>query len=258
MARLMSRFAAATALISALSMAVTPASAAPLHAASRPLAATAVAWQGWSPGNETANNHRDYRGYRDYRHYRRHGGGLDTGDVIAGVLVLGGIAAIASAASNNSQRQRETTSYPDYRDSDYRQGDYRDGDNPSRDRPYDYRGAQQDNGSRYSDGRGMDRAADMCVREVEQREQVGEVGNVARTANGWRVDGSLRSGRGFTCEIGNDGRIADVQVDSASASSGGSGSDRQWQDDDYARAREQSSDQRTDDGRYRTADVPDF
>ncbi|MFA7596040.1 MAG: hypothetical protein WCY92_06760 [Novosphingobium sp.] len=243
MARLLSRFASATALISAFSMAAAPASAAPLPAAQGGLPSP-VAAQGWDVRHETANN------YRDYRRWGRHrGGGIDTGDVIAGVLILGGIAAIASAASN-SKRQRETERYPDYPDRDYRAEDY-----PSRDRPYDYRGDRDDRGG-YSDGRGMDRAADMCVREVERREQVDDVDNVARTADGWRVGGTLRNGREFSCEIGNDGRIGDVRLDRSIAGAGSD--DRQWRDGDYARAREQGSARNGDDGRYRTADVPDF
>ena len=244
MARLLSRFASATALISAFSMAATPASAAPLPVDQRG-SPNPVASQGWDVRHETANN------YRDYRRWGRHrGGGIDTGDVIAGVLILGGIAAIASAASNSSKRQRDAERYPDYPDRDYRGQDY-----PSRDRPYDYRGDRDDR-SRYSDGRGMDRAADMCVREVERRERVEDVDNVARTADGWRVEGSLRNGREFSCEIGNDGRISDVRLDRSIAGAGSD--DRQWQDEDYARAREQSSRRYDDDGRYHTADVPDF
>ncbi len=246
MARLFSRFASATALISAFSMMVTPASAAPLPVAHGGLPGP-VAAQGWDVRHETANN------YRDYRRWGRHrGGGIDTGDVIAGVLILGGIAAIASAASN-SKRQREAERYPDYPDRDYRGEDY-----PSRDRPYDYRG-DRDGSSSYPTGRGMDRAADMCVSEVERRERVEDVDNVARTADGWRVEGSLRNGRGFSCEIGNDGRISDVRLDEGVAGAAGSGvDDRQWQDGDYARAREQNSGRNGDDGRYRAADVPDF
>lgn len=247
MARLFSRFASATALISAFSMVATPAYAASLPVASHPISAAPVAWQGWKAGDDVAN----HRGYP----YRRHRGGLDTGDVLAGVLIIGGIAAIASAASNNSNRQREARNYPDYRDGDYRGSDYRNNDRyPYRDRPND----RQGDDSRYSDGRGMDRAADMCVREVERREQVEDVGNVRRTADGWRVEGSLRNGREFACEIDNDGRISDVRLDTGVA--GTSGDDRQWRDEDYARAREQGAGgyEERDDGRYRTADVPDF
>lgn len=246
MARLLSRFASATALISAFSMAVTPASAAPLPVDQRGSSPSPVASQGWDVRHETANNYRDYRRWGG----RHRGGGIDTGDVIAGVLILGGIAAIASAASNSSKRQREAERYPDYRDRDYRDEDY-----PSPDRPYDYRG-DRDDSSGYPAGRGMDRAADMCVREVERREQVEDVDNVARTADGWRVEGSLRNGREFSCEIGNDGRIGDVRLDRSIA--GASSDDRQWQDGDYARAREQGAGRDGDDGRYRTADVPDF
>ena len=52
-------------------------------------------------------------GWRGYRHRDR----VDAGDVLAGVLIIGGIAAIASAASNSSRNR-------DYRDDRYR-NDYR-------------------------------------------------------------------------------------------------------------------------------------
>jgi hypothetical protein len=249
MARLFSRFASAAALISAFSMAATPAFATPLPVMSRPLAPAPLAWQGWKAGDEIAN----HRGSPYYRHRR---GGLDTGDVIAGVLVLGGIAAIASAASNSNKRQREAEGYPDYRDGDYRGSDYRGSDDyPYRDRPYD---GGNSGAARYSSSHGMDNAADMCVREVERRAPVDNVEGVSRSAEGWRVDGVLRNGREFSCQIGNDGRIGDVQLDAGADQS--SSDNRQWQDQDYARAREQSADRYDDrdDGRYRTADVPDF
>jgi hypothetical protein len=42
----------------------------------------------------------------DARSYRRHHDGINAGDVIAGALIIGGIAAIASAASNDRDRYR--------------------------------------------------------------------------------------------------------------------------------------------------------
>src|SRR3546814_5987608 len=37
------------------------------------------------------------------RHYHRHGDGIDGGDVLAGLLIVGGIAAIASAARKSAK-----------------------------------------------------------------------------------------------------------------------------------------------------------
>lgn len=42
---------------------------------------------------------------------RHHHDRVDAGDVLAGILIIGGIAAIASAASNNKQKRAE----PEYR-----------------------------------------------------------------------------------------------------------------------------------------------
>lgn len=64
---------------------------------------------------------------------RHHGDGIDAGDVIAGALIIGGIAAIAAAASDNDHdRYRDRYGYDDYsrygyrdRDDYYRRGNPR-------------------------------------------------------------------------------------------------------------------------------------
>lgn len=45
------------------------------------------------------------------REYRRHHDGIDAGDIIAGALIIGGIAAVASAASNNRGRYGDGYGY---------------------------------------------------------------------------------------------------------------------------------------------------
>lgn len=180
--------------------------------------------------NDTAQRHRDYR-YRSYRHRHR---GIDAGDVLAGVLIIGGIAAIANAAESK-KRDR------DYRDSDYR---YRDRD--YRDRDYYPRRGD----SRYEGGRGIDNAVRMCVNEIERDVRVNSVDGVDRTGDGWLVSGSLYNDDGFTCRIGPDGRISDIDFIRVSASErefseafddGEFKADRaaagQWSDDRYAAAR---------------------
>src|SRR3546814_10023367 len=82
-------------------------------------------------------NTNDYRNYR-YRHYRNRVG---AGDVLAGVLIIGGIAAIANAASRNDTARR----YP----------------NREPERNYDYRDRRGD--TRYDGARGIDRAVNLCV-----------------------------------------------------------------------------------------------
>lgn len=241
-----SRFSTTTALIAALSMAATPTMAAPLSA---PVAAAGSVKQlpgarGWQVENETVNRQRwdDRRGGGYGRSYRRHHrGGIDAGDVIAGVLVIGGIAAIASAASNSSRDKRA-------RDDEYRSRDY-----PYADGPSDYRGSSDD---RYSDSRGINHAVNNCVREAGRDGQVGEVESAQRTDDGWRIEGSLRGGRDFSCATDNDGRVRNVDTDRSRAST-----DRQWNDERYARARdaqERRPDSGDEYGRYGAGDVPDF
>ena len=247
---LVSRIAGAGALLAAASMAVTPAAAAelPLETARTAIPA-AAAWDGEA---QNADNHR-------YRRYRRDRG-IDAGDVIAGVVILGGIAAIASAASRNS------------RDRDYRR------DEPYRDRPYQYRPYRGD--SRSIDSRGIDRAVDQCVRAVERDVRIESVDSVDRLGDGWRVEGSIYNGEGFSCRIGNDGRVEDIDYGARRAWDGagsapGAGVDRQWDDDRYAEARRDRDAGAApaypggpvdddldaddgDDGRYSAAQAPDF
>lgn len=163
--------------------------------------ATAEAWRG---------------GWRGHRHRDR----VDAGDVLTGVLILGTIAAMANAASRASQRR----AYP-YPDRPYP-------DRPYPDRPYDYRADD----TRDQHPRGLDSAADMCLREVERDARVREVTSVQRNAGGWYVTGSLASGAGFTCSIGSDGRIDRVDI-GGQAQGYGAVPDRQYGEDVYRSAR---------------------
>lgn len=182
-------------------MAATPLAAAELP---RPAAATPfAAADALDADAVNAGNHRRWRRDR-----------VDAGDVIGGLLVIGTIAAVASAASKANDRDR-------YRTRGYPAGDYR-----SDYRPYD---------SRFGESRGLQNAADMCAREVERDRRVASVDSVVRSADGWRVSGRARSGEGFSCLIGNDGRIADV--DYGPAGYNGVAADGQWSDDRYASAR---------------------
>lgn len=117
----------------------------------------------------------------------RNDGGISTGDVIAGALVLGGIAVVAAAASNNDNDDRR---YGDYR---YDRAGYggRYGD-----RGYDNGYYGRDN--RY--GRGNPRAAvERCVRTAEQqagrysygRADVTDVRSVRETRWGYEVKGRI-------------------------------------------------------------------
>lgn len=157
---------------------------------------------------------------------RDHNDGISVGDVIAGAVIIGGIAAVASAASKNR-------GYDDYR---YGDRDYR----------YDDRDYRHDRGDRWY-GRGNPRGAvEKCVNAARQDArrygyryaQVTDINDVKDTRYGWRVKGrimvddSYRGGRydrygyrddynrynrwderdsgKFTCYI-ERGRVADVE-----------------------------------------------
>jgi hypothetical protein len=157
----------------------------------------------------------DAFGYR-YRGWRRHDR-IDGGDILAGILVLGAVAAIADSASNNS---RDRDRY--------------------RDRPVQYREPSRRSGN-WGQG-GIDSAVDMCVSQVERgRTRVDSVDNATRDANGWRVSGATSDGEGFTCRLDNDGRIRSVDIgDNYAAYEADTSLDPaqgQLSDDTYLRAR---------------------
>jgi hypothetical protein len=128
-------------------------------------------WGGGGYGND---------GYRHRRHNR-----IGAGDVIAGVAILGVLAAIASSGSKR-------------RGSDDRYGDR-------------YRGGINNENA----------AADACAQAAEQRGgQVTGVDNVRRTSDGYSVRGTLSSRGGtdrygqqrFACEV-RYGAVESVRID---------------------------------------------
>lgn len=102
---------------------------------------------------------------------------VDAGEIIAGALIIGGIAAIASAASNDRD--------------DYREGyGYRDGDR------------NRNNRGNYDRGYGDNprRAVEQCVRAAERdagrhswgdRAKVTDIRGIDRTRGGFRVEGRI-------------------------------------------------------------------
>jgi hypothetical protein len=155
--------------------------------------------------------------------------GISAGEVIAGAVILGGIAAVIASSDDNRSRDRG-----------YDDGRYDD-------RGYDNRDDRYDNGHRRGRGHGRgnddygyDRqynsraAVNQCVTAVEQwasrysRADVTQINNIDRTRNGYRVSGNLvvkdgyrgrsRNDRGydrgydkgrFTCYV-ERGRVIDV------------------------------------------------
>lgn len=120
-------------------------------------------------------------------HRYRHRGRTSAGDVLGAVIVLGTIAAVASAASK-ANRERSYP-YPNRYPYPDRRGEYRP-----------------------SVPRGVEGAADLCLREIERDARVEDVANVERNASGWIVTGAMADGEGFTCTIGADGRIERIEV----------------------------------------------
>lgn len=203
------RVFAAPAALAALALVATPAAAVPmpgLPSTSQPNVSRygPVLHIGWGGGRSW-----DHRwGGRHHRHRDR----TTAGDVLAGVLILGTIAAVASAAARANDRRHDTYPYP-VRD---RYPDRRDR-GPS--------GLPQ----------GLDNAADLCVREIERNARVREVTRVERDARGWQVAGIMADGAGFSCSIGGDGRIDDIAIGAREARF--DGPDRQHDDARYLAAR---------------------
>lgn len=218
--RTKSLWAASAASLAALSMA-----AAPLAAARPSLPRHAPAASA-SHGSVLEAQSMEWRG----RHRHRHNDGIDGGDILAGVLILGGIAAIASAASKND-RDSEPYPYPDER--------------PAYPERSGYSGGY---------GGGIDNAVYMCTNEVERgNDRVAAVDNASRTNDGWRISGQLDAGGNFSCWIDNDGRIRNIDLGGGysygdgtddrpyyeGAAYDGSAAPGQWDDAAYASARAQ-------------------
>tara|TARA_R110000772_G_scaffold57351_5_gene129934 strand:+ start:298 stop:933 length:636 start_codon:yes stop_codon:yes gene_type:complete len=199
----LSAIAASTALVFT---GFAPAMAAPVNPAAAPADVIDIASLGWNANSDKAEGWRSSRGYRGYRGYgygrgyRRHRNRVDAGDVLAGILIIGGIAAIASAASKD-QRSNDR----DYR-SDRRNNDRYD------DRRSDNRG-DRGTGS-------MDTAINICSNAAERQAgnnaRVSEIESVARDGAGWRVEGGLSGSeqRTFLCGT-TDGRVDFVQLGSS-------------------------------------------
>lgn len=146
-------------------------------------------------------------GYDRWGGYRHHHDGIDGGDLLAGLLVIGGIAAIASAASKSSKNdvRDEPTSYPGGPD-----------DAVPQDQGYvevpPYKGNDYPGGPRAVGG--FDGAVDACSAEIERGERrIGSVDNVRRMGDRYSVEGHLQDGRGYACSIDDNGQIRSVAVD---------------------------------------------
>ncbi len=151
-----------------------------------------------------------------YRDYDRDRGGVSAGEVIAGVAILGGLAAVIAAASGNDDRYDDRYNDPRYR-----------GTNGYPTNGYNRGSAQYNNGQQ---------AIQQCVQAARYEAsrygpaQITQVTDVDRIRRGVRVRGDLvvnegRNNRGyrgrgynrnydrgsFTCTI-RRGRVVDVDI----------------------------------------------
>jgi hypothetical protein len=139
--------------------------------------------------------------------YHRHHD--DTGAwVVGGIVGIGLLAALASAASKSNRERQARTQDRDYRADDYR-GDYQ-----GRDYGRGSDGNDNYRGSYSGRGRSIDGAVDACVGEVERGStRVDTVDNAGRDGDGWRVTGQVSGGRNFDCAVDGQGRVRRVIVD---------------------------------------------
>jgi hypothetical protein len=222
-----SRLSAMPALAAAFCLLATPVAAAELP---RPVAVKAFD----AAGDNAERSRRRWRG-----------DGIDVGDVIAGVVLIGAISAIAGAARDAGSRDRYEDRYP----TSYPY--------PGRDRAgYDLPG---DSGSIGAGG--IDRAVDRCVAEIEgNAERIGAVDAATRTANGWHISGTLDSGSYFSCTVDQDGRISNVDLGNRGYGTAPAEpvADGQWDDDAYAAAREDEGYPDYDDASYDSGDTSGY
>lgn len=168
--------------------------------------------------------------------------GITAGEVIAGAVILGGIAAVIASSDDNRDYRRDDGRYDDRRTDNrggYDNGRYddRDGRYDNHDRRGRGNGHNRGNdgyGYGYNNQNGSRAAVNQCVTSVEQwasrysRADVTQINNIDRTRYGYRVTGNLvvkdgyrgrgRNDRGydrgynqgrFTCYV-ERGRVIDV------------------------------------------------
>lgn len=204
---MLTRFSALAASSALIFTGFSPAMAAPIHlgmASATPIDASLLGWNAESDkaeGRRGYRGHRGYGGHRGYRGYGRHRNRIDGGDILAGVLIIGGIAAIAGAASKNNRDRR-------YEDRDYR----------SENRRYDDRRADTRDDRRNDRGTGaMESAISACSNAAERQAGrdalVSAIQSVTRDGAGWRVEGELSNSDQQTFMCGaTDGRVDFVQL----------------------------------------------
>lgn len=241
---LASRSARLAAILASVSLVSTPALAASLPAPSAPQAVAAPV-AGWSPSADVMHD----RGWGRHRH---DDDGIDGGDILAGILLIGGIAAIASAVSNSSKRKQAVQpQYDTPQPAPQQQAPaYRE---PSPKQTWDESAKM----SR------LDDAADACVDAVSHHAEVDHVYTVDPSGSGYRVAGDFTSGESFSCAVNGD-RVENVHYGNGGVSWEREGAryrnvPQPWAGDGQASSAAPSGqDSSTGDGRYDAASSPDF
>ncbi len=148
------------------------------------------------------------QGWGGWGGHRRHNDRVDAGDVLTGILILGGIAVLVDAASKGKRRQNEDRR-DDRRDNRPNPGtDYQRGQT---------NGYGNDNRPEWNQSGGIDAAVSTCTSEVTRSSaRVDGVDSVNRDGDGWRVQGRTNNGGQFTCSVDGAGQIRNVSVDGRS------------------------------------------
>ena len=119
---------------------------------------------------------------------------IDAGDVFAGLLVLGGIIAVASAASHASNPP------PRRADPGSNSGNY---GNDSRPQWHGSAGGSF----------GIDAAVGRCTEELGSGSTaIDRIDTVNRSDDGWRIAGRTSGGANFECAIASNGQVRSVSV----------------------------------------------
>lgn len=142
---------------------------------------------------------------RHRHHYRDR---VDAGDVIAGIFLIGAIAAIADGAQKSKERNRRE------RDGDDRyvppppEGDYRA-------TPQGNDGAQWVPGNNSFEMRAVDACSWAAEAESGEQARVGQIDSVVRNDDAWQVAGTVAAPetmpREFSCTYSN-GRVSSITL----------------------------------------------
>ena len=146
---------------------------------------------------------------RDRRHWH-HRDRVDAGDIIAGIFLIGAIAAIADSAGKSRDRDRDR----DRRNDDYRY--------EPQQRERDYRSAPErdDNrqwvpGNNSAETRAVDACSWAAEGELGDAARVGTIDNVSQAGDEWRVTGNVAAPdtmpQDFACTY-RGGRVTSVTL----------------------------------------------